>query len=854
MLMSFHRLSAAKLITDLDTIVTIDLTSLNSLPMNTENAKAIWDPLHTLATLQGIVNRQSPRLYLFYVENEGVNIDRYWWDKYRQSGKWLAEAKVKEYQDIIELITAFKNDIQGAVIYDPLVPATSNLASTIAGVEDLIAVRYDPNPNSLYSKLIVTGPKIPVKRWLVSEDGHSLFSGKTDAYTWLIENYLVPRKCNTEFAGYYVDCYWLQSPNNNPGYGIRVNQHTLTNHDFFVSKKGFFFDLSPWQDEPATDDPSQPAGKDLETLKTILLQAYTQNGNGSKFTYIGGVQPWGFKYCNFNGIGGKHDAGETEWEYAKVISAYNAVEDADGYSYGALANASLWQHFPVKQEYPQKWVTQQELIEKGYLNENGKLTLGNKKLLIYYAGDYDGSSWMSQHTPAIWDDPKRGQVPVMWGFSPLLVERVPMALDYRRETATPNDYFVAANNGAGYMNPGMLQAPRPISGLPDANNAWAQFNAPYYKQWGLTVTGFMLDGAAPTMDNNGYEAYSTFSPNGVAAQNPSPKPIYGNMPVFKWEWDHEDRTDPKSAAEYAVAKAQRASIPFCWIRNVMKPPSFYVEAVNEIKRLNPNIELVSAPEFFELYRIYLKETEVKIGVKINDRSIQTAETMSYTVLCDEKEVKITITTPNYYTSTILVDGKQVEMPVQLNLGINKFTIQVIAPEGMLSKDFVLNIIRPLDIIRPYYDKVLAVNLNAATNGGFTFSGFQWKKNGKNISGETSAFLYLLSSPLPTDEYGVTLTTNDGQVVSSCTKQWAQLQMRSSETVLKTYPNPAQTDLTVENEDWESSSSLIMYDKNGTKMQVYPLTGAQTRINVSNCVPGIYLLQTGNQSAKIIVNK
>jgi N-acetyl-beta-hexosaminidase len=590
-----------------DKVATIDLDYLNKMMVNVDNAKTIWDHIHTLATLQGIVNRENPRLYLFYVENEGVNIDRYWWDKYRQSGKWLAEADVTEYQDIVELVTAFKKDIQGAVVYDPRVPSTSNLASTIAGVENLIAIRYDSNPNSLYSKLIVGGPKIPVKRWLIGQDGKSLFTGKTDAYTWLIENYLTKKKCNTEFAGYYVDCYWLQSPNNNPSHGIQVNQHTLTNHDFFVSKKGFFFDLSPWEDEPATDDLRQPAGKDLEMLKTMLLLAYRQNDNGRKFTHIGGVQPWGFKYSNFNGIGGKHNPEATEWEYAKIISAYNAVEDADGYNHGALANASFWQHFPVKREYPQKWITQQELIEKGYLDRNGKLALGKKKLLIYYAGDYDGASWMSQHTPTVWDDPKRGQVPIMWGFGPLLVERVPMALDYRRETATPNDYFVAANNGAGYMNPGMLQAPRPVSGLPDGNSAWAKFNAPYYKQWGLTVTGFLLDGASPAMSDKGFEAYSAFSPNGIVAQNRPSKDFYGEMPVFKWEWDDEDRADPKSAARYAVAKVNRTSIPFCWIRNVIKSPSFYVDMVNEMKILDPDIELVTAPAFFELYRIYLKE-------------------------------------------------------------------------------------------------------------------------------------------------------------------------------------------------------------------------------------------------------
>ena len=44
-----------------------------------EDLHLAWDHVHTVATLQGIVNRDSPRLYVFFVENQSINIDRYWW-------------------------------------------------------------------------------------------------------------------------------------------------------------------------------------------------------------------------------------------------------------------------------------------------------------------------------------------------------------------------------------------------------------------------------------------------------------------------------------------------------------------------------------------------------------------------------------------------------------------------------------------------------------------------------------------------------------------------------------------------------------------------------------------------------
>jgi len=57
----------------------------------------MWDDIHTVATLQGIVNRDAPRLFINYVVESGIEIDTYWWNKYRQQGKWL---HVKRYDSL----------------------------------------------------------------------------------------------------------------------------------------------------------------------------------------------------------------------------------------------------------------------------------------------------------------------------------------------------------------------------------------------------------------------------------------------------------------------------------------------------------------------------------------------------------------------------------------------------------------------------------------------------------------------------------------------------------------------------------------------------------------------------------
>jgi hypothetical protein len=595
-------------------VVTFDLQYLNSLSLDDqEDVSMIWDHIHTVATLQGIVNRQKPRLYLYYIENEGINIDRYWWSKYRTGGKWLSAAVEEPVSDIVGLVNKFSDAVKGAVVYDPKVPATSNLASSIAGIEDLIAVRYDLSPNSLYSRLIVNGPQIPVKIRLLNEDGTAMFTGsgkipgsemassgspKIDAYNWFIENYLKPGKCNTRFGAYYIDQYWMTKPK-----VTQRNHHTLTNHDFFVSKKAFFYDLSPWGDEKATDDARQSAGADRKILENMLLLAYRQNGNGKTFTYLGGFPPWAYKYTQH--AGGTHEDVPTEWEYSRTIGAYNAFKDADAIGYGALANASFWQHYPLRDEYPQKWITKEELQAKGYLDANGKLSLGEKQLIVFYVGDYDASSWLSQTTPTLWDHSSRGKVPMMWSISPVLSERVPMAWEYRRETATDNDYFVAADNGAGYLNPGELQEPR-LSGLPDGTADWANHCKPYYKLWGLTVTGFVIDGYAEGLSPKGLDAYLSFSPNGIVPQKVPMTMLHRGMPVLRSDWDIND-SNPGVAAAQVVERVKAREIPFHWFRNILKSPEWYVQVTEELKRLDPNIVLVDAPTFFELYKTFLKE-------------------------------------------------------------------------------------------------------------------------------------------------------------------------------------------------------------------------------------------------------
>jgi len=596
-----------------DAIGMFDLTySLSDDLNDPQQVESMWDDIHTVATLQGIVNRDAPRLFINYVVESGIEIDRYWWNKYRQPGKWLHEKDTLVYHDIVELIDAYKHLLNGVVVYDSSVASTSNVASAVAGAENLIAIRYDTDPGSLYSRIVLTGPELKVKVRLINQDGTPLFTGKgripgtdristgslkNDPYIWFIERYMKTNQCAGDFGAYYIDQKWRSNPT-----ATVVNHHTLTNHDFFVSKRAFFFDLSPWGDEPATDDVDQRLGTDLATLKEFLTEAYRIN-EGEKMCYIGGFPSWAFKYTQH--AGGSHGDVATEWEFSRLIGAYNAFKDADAIGYGALANASFWTHFPLKEKYPQQKATKEDLKQRGYIDEEGKVDFRGRDFIIFYVGDYDASSWVAQRTPTIWDNEKRGEVPMMWAISPVLEKRVPMALDYFRETATPNDYFVAADNGAGYLMPGMLQEPREISGFKSGLEAWANHCTPYYKRWDLTITGFVIDGTAPGLSKEGLDCYASFSPDGIVPQKVPLTLLHGNMPVLRS--DEDIQQNPKEAAQRIVQRVSDRPVPFHWFRNILKTPDWYVEVTDELEKINPDIELLDAPTFFELYRIWLQQ-------------------------------------------------------------------------------------------------------------------------------------------------------------------------------------------------------------------------------------------------------
>jgi len=590
-------------------IYTFDAHPLRELSlMNPANARKVWDSLHTLAALQGLANRNAPRFYLFYCEEFDTDTDRFWFDWFRGEDGWLASVEIRPLTSVTDAVMTFRDAFKGLVVYDPNVPATSNLASTAAGVEGLLPVRYDTAPDSLFTRL-TAGLQLPVKLWLVHPDGTPKFTGqgtlpdfntpssgsaKVDAYQWAAASWLKSGACSPGVAAYYLDAWWLrQAPPASP------DMHTLSNHDWFIARRGFFFDLSPWDDETPVDDTGQPLGADKRCLLAVLRGLYELADGG--IIKIGGFPPWPFKYTTYNGAG-KHEGVPTEWEFIRLISQFNAYAEADAAGLGAMANASFFQHYPLKSHYAQpnprpklaQWQARGLVTAKEHVAK--KLFVGN------YLGDYDSPSWLYKAVPFYFRDPARGKIPLGWAFDPNLADRAPQALVYAYRHATTKDFFIAGDSAAGYLNPhGLIN--RPDSGLPNGLEAWRKYCRPHFKKWGMTIAGFVLEGGSGETTEAEFAAYHTFSPDGIGTQGIGPAMRAGVPVCLELDLPQTAEEAARFIANYA--KGSREQMKFLWARATLQSPAWYLEISHRLRNQYPEaqVEIVDPYTFFGLIRL-----------------------------------------------------------------------------------------------------------------------------------------------------------------------------------------------------------------------------------------------------------
>lgn len=560
------------------------------------------DAARLICSLQGLINRdyETNGNILVYVIND--HLDDFWLDYIIGEGKSFHHLALKDLNSFEEFLEIFREVICscGMILWDENVPATANVAATVCGLEGYLPVKYDENDDSFYNQLKKAG--VPEKQSLVGlfgKDGSidmGSGSAKCDAYLWAMDKYF--DRCSSRYIAYVLDgascsrtspCYNPQSPSN-------VFSNCIYNHDYYIARRCFFFDLTCYDKEAPIDDPNQRLGTDRETFIKILRRRYDR-ANG-EIGQLLGFPPWWMKYTKDSGTGGVI-ATVLEWDCVCLGSAFNLAKEADAAHPCSMPNASAYCNYKSHvKEY--RWPRPKERLKFDK----------NTKYFTIYGGDYDSAAWLRNHVCNFFShENARGSLPINWAFNPNLSERAPMVFDYVYENMTDNDFFVAGDSGAGYVIPYGLTAECDYRENPPAIFEWAEYSKPYYERFDYDITGFIINGNE-TVTNEIMAAFNRISPKGSFHNSlKRPLTVYNGTPYLHLQNEvsgKPDRIEASLPVMYEYMSDYMGKFNFSGYRTVCDSPDETKQLVERFiayaKEHDPRFEYkyVDIHTFFDL--------------------------------------------------------------------------------------------------------------------------------------------------------------------------------------------------------------------------------------------------------------
>ncbi len=605
-----------------DTVYYYDVSWALGLPR-----KEHYDVMMAVFALQGLVNREKPRLFVKYVDED----DR-WLERLSAKGYWLEKTSFEKLEtgpeNLGTLFEKFSEFYKGFVVWDPDVAASSCVATTVAGAEDLIPIGGWDEEWAVRRLLASQGLNVEIEIDLQNKftgkgkiwqtDMESSGSAKNDAYIWARAKYLETGKCAPDLTMCTLDSHWIETP---IGAG-----HQLPNRDYLVMNRGFVMDLGVWDDEKPVDDPLQETGLDASTFKSVLYECAKRSEG---MVHNVGFIPWPFKYTDFKGYGdagGRRGGVDTEWELVRILSDHNAYMDADTYGTADVANASFYSHFPSPDRYPQVRKTSfKELRKGGYIDKPAEI-IAPKNYLNMYMGDYDAGAWLVYEPVKYWEQDNRGKLPFSWPFNPNLAKRMGPVYDYYRRTASDVDSFIAGDCGAGYVNPSALYEARRTD-LGDARGIWIDHNLKWYRKAGLKLTGFVINGHIGPITPADEKMYSAFSPDGIFSNRawfPDGHHRYESMPCLAM-WGDVMRNDLDGSARHIQSMGKQNEANFECYRIILVGPDFIEEMLEKIREADPELQ-------WELMdtRTWTALLSAKMGMENANRAVYSFDTFPET--------------------------------------------------------------------------------------------------------------------------------------------------------------------------------------------------------------------------------
>lgn len=172
-----------------------------------------WEEQLAAAGIQGLVNREKPRIFLVYDDV----VDRKWLDIYRRD-HGVKHREIATFRDLVKL---YAGELDGYVLCHEEMVHTLNVAQTWGSLHN--AVPATARIGTLLGEFGLE--KL--------EDFRGRFKDRIDAYTWAMEH-LLP-ECNPRIIGHTCTEGW---------YPHKSHKYLPHIKDYLVAVKAFTFDLS----------------------------------------------------------------------------------------------------------------------------------------------------------------------------------------------------------------------------------------------------------------------------------------------------------------------------------------------------------------------------------------------------------------------------------------------------------------------------------------------------------------------------------------------------------------------------------------------------------------------------------
>lgn len=447
-----------------------------------------------LATLQGIVNRSRPEIYL-----EFDPVDRTWLDD--------LGVPTTRHSDALDLVARYRDRATGAIVYDPDVPDTINVATTMAGLRGAVVAsagqagthglrvvddlrgRFTKDSEKTYAWMLkhllpkcisrmICGLSptqvvdVPGVTWteVARETQQIRDSSNRKTYTIDVSGGLGKDAVFVRFADSFSDDGWggsiasltvtadgTELATFTPGSTTEATYLFDGSHSSIGGDKNRFADggnyfiyrfappagttkltvsVDMWNqylisvaDTAPTKVEPFPNFRDFVVATRALVTWATPTNEGALADTFAAVDP-GTIYAGWftNDVAG-------EWGGVELAARHGVEVTAADYYMNGTVLAGI--RADVSTAIPR--VHKSKPADKIYLT------------LMF--GEGDNIQYCQRRLRDLWDDPKRGKVPMNWTVSPLLADIGPAILHHLQRTRTRNDLLMAGPSGAGYTYP-----------------------------------------------------------------------------------------------------------------------------------------------------------------------------------------------------------------------------------------------------------------------------------------------------------------------------------------------------------------------------------------------------------------